>query len=144
MKNFQKPILMALIVLLILTLSPVVASAKTEGNSEPSRPVTFERTIRLTDRGGNFRVGFAKVRFFRNCLDDEDLPLVIESEIYAENGKVYIEFTPDVDSFNKPVLIWARGYKGYIYDRATGENIYVEVPRQWMWVRHFSRYCFVF
>ncbi len=144
MRNFRKPILVALVILLILTLSPVVASAKTERNTESKAPVTFEDTIEVTANGGNFKVGFAKIKFFKDCLDDEDLPLLIDVEIYAENGTVYIEFTPDVDAFNRPVFILSKLYKGYIYDKATGENIYVEIPPQGIWVNHFSRYCFVF
>ena len=146
MKRFvrctHKPILVALVILLILTLSPVIASAKTIG-AVPEAPVTFEQTLTVTEQGGNFKFDFVKINFARNCVD-EAMPLLVNVEMYAENGMVYIEFTPDVETFNKAVQIKAYKYCGYIFDRATGENIYVEIPSQMLWVTHFSRYCFVF
>jgi len=144
MRKCTRPVMVILVILLILTLSPVIASAKTMGTEVPEAPVTFEATIEVTKEGGTFDVGFTTIKFPKNCLDDENLPLVVDVEIYAEDGIVYIEFTPDVEEFNKPVKITASKYKGFIYDRAAGENIYVKIPKQKLWVTHFSRYCFVF
>ena len=143
-RYFSKPVMVILVILLILTLSPVIASAKTMGTEVPEAPVTFEETIVITEDGGTFDVGFTKIKFPKDCLDDEILPLVVDIEIYAEDGIVYIEFTPDVDEFNAIIKITASKFEGYIYDRATGENIYVKIPKQKLWVTHFSRYCFVF
>ena len=143
-RYFSKPVMVILVILLILTLSPVIASAKTMGTEVPEAPVTFEETIVVTEDGGTFDVGFTKIKFPKDCLDDENLPLVVDVEIYAEDGIVYIEFSPDVDEFNSTVKITASKYEGFIYDRAAGENIYVKIPKQKLWVTHFSRYCFVF
>ncbi len=144
LKNIQKPMLIALVLIMLLTFSPVLVQAKSHDVSDNQEPITYEKTFTVTEKGGNFKIGFAKVQFKKGFLDKEDLPLVIDVQIYAENGVVYIDFSPDVDEFKRDVKIRTRGFRGYIYDKATGENIYVKIPRQTFYVSHFSRYCFIF
>lgn len=144
LRTIQKPMLIALVLIMLLTFSPVLAQAKSHKVSDNQEPITYEETFTVTEKGGNFKIGFAKVQFKKGFLDKEDLPLVVEVAMYAEDGIVYIEFSPDVDEFKRDVKIKANKFKGYIYDRATGENIYVDVPNQVFYVSHFSRYCFIF
>ena len=136
--------LIALALIMLLTFSPVLAQAKSHDVSDNQEPITYEETFTVTEKGGNFKIGFVKVQFKKDFLDEEDLSLELDVQIYAENGIVYIEFTPDVIEFEKDVKIKAKKFKGYIYDRATGENIYVKIPIQTFYVSHFSRYCFIF
>ncbi|MBN2522125.1 MAG: hypothetical protein JXB24_02575 [Bacteroidales bacterium] len=140
MNVFQKPILVALIAILILTLSPIVVSAKTV---EPEFQDYYTETFVVTNEGGSYDIGFTTVKFKKNCLSD-GLIEILTVEIYAEDGAVYIEFTPDIDYFAKDVQIHASAWSGFLLDRATGELVYFELPNQVFKVSHFSRYCFVF
>lgn len=103
--------------------------------------IIFEEEITVDEKGGKFNVGFAELKFKNGWLDEEDLPITFTITVYAEDGEVYIEITPDVDVFLKDVVIRTMGYTGYIYDVSTGENIYVEIPKQKFEVEHFSRWC---
>jgi hypothetical protein len=140
MNVFQKPILVVLAVILILTLSPIVVSAKAV---EPESQDYYSETFVVKNDGGSYDIGFTTVKFKKNCLGDA-LPVILTVEIYAEDGKVYIEFSPDVDYFAKDVQIRASAWNGFLLDRATGELVYFELPNQVFKVSHFSRYCFVF
>ncbi len=144
LKTIQKPMLIALALIMLLTFSPVLAQAKSHDVSVNQDPITYEETFTVTETGGNFKIGFATVQFKRNFLDETDLPLDLDVQIYAENGVVYIEFNPDVIEFERDVKIKANKFEGYIYDRGTKKNIYIEIPGQTFFVSHFSRYCFIF
>ena len=108
----------------------------------PEEPVEFTLDITVDSEGGRYQVGFVNVEFKKDFLYEEYLPAVFEASVYAENGQVYIEFKPDTILFYKQVHLRIDKYKGYIYDRATGENIYVEIKQQQILAPHFSRYCF--
>jgi hypothetical protein len=110
--------------------------------SESVQPVIYERTIKVNDNGGAFRVGFADIIFKKGCLESDQLPIAIDVEISAVNGVAGIEFHPDIPSFNKEVTIRVDAYKGYIYDKTQKKNIYVEIKKQQLKVSHFSRYAF--
>lgn len=110
--------------------------------SESANPVIYERTIRVNENGGVFRVGFADVVFKKGSLDSDSLPITIDVEISAVNGVAGIEFSPDIPDFNKDVTIRVDAYKGYLYDKAQHKNIYVEIKKQQLKVSHFSRYAF--
>lgn len=112
---------------------------ETQETSDDTNPLIIDEMITVTDEGGKFEVGFANIRFKHDFLAYEEITFRVQ--IYAENGNVYIEFTPDVEEFDRPVHIQTSGYEGYIYDVATGESIYVEIPAQSFKVEHFSRYC---
>ncbi len=144
LKNIQKPMLIALVLIILLTFSPVLVQAKSHDVSDNQESITYEETFTVTEKGGNFKIGFVKVQFKKDFLEDEYLPLVIGIQLYAENGLVYIDFSPDVIEFKKDIKIKTATFKGYIYDKAKGENIYVELPSQTFYVSHFSRYCFIF
>jgi hypothetical protein len=111
-------------------------------NVEIQEPVTFESSITVGKDGGRFQVGFINVEFKKNFLDSSLLPATFDAQIYAENGQVYIEFTPDSPNFFKQVHLRIESYSGYIYDRAQGKNIYVNIKKQQIKAPHFSRYCF--
>lgn len=110
--------------------------------SESVQPVIYERTIKVNDNGGVFRVGFADVIFKKDCLGSDKLPVTIDVEISAVNGIAGIEFHPDISNFSKQVTIQVDAYKGYIYDKTQRKNIYVEIKKQQLKVSHFSRYAF--
>jgi|SRR5665647_44730 len=145
MLAFQKPVLLLLIVLLLLSTT---AFASPKNNSTvvtsiaPTEKVSFTEDFTVTSEGGRFEIGFAQVDFRKSFM--ENLPITFTTEIYAENGLVYIEFNPSVESFFKDVKVHAYGYSGYIYDRTQEKNIYVDIPNQVIKFEHFSRRCFVF
>ncbi|MBI9012260.1 MAG: hypothetical protein JEZ08_08485 [Clostridiales bacterium] len=126
------------VLVLLLTIMPVWAETEV-----PEEPVEFTLDITVDSEGGRYQVGFVNVEFKKDFLNEEYLPTTFDASIYAENGKVYIEFLPDSELFFKKVHLRIDRYNGYIYDRATGENIYVEVKKQQILAEHFSRYCFV-
>lgn len=107
----------------------------------PVEPVEFSMTIEVDSEGGRYQVGFVNVEFKKDFLNEEYLPAVFEASVYALDGKVYIEFTPDTELFYKQVHLRVDKYNGYIYDRATGENIYVEIKNKQILAPHFSKYC---
>lgn len=143
----MKKLLLLLVLLFTLSFVTTVEvdakrrNRRTEETQEIADPLIIDETITVTEEGGKFKVGFAKIVFKEEFIDEDDLPITFRVQIYAENGEVFIEFTPDVDSFDRPVKIKTNGFEGFIYDVATGENIYVEVPKQQFKVKHFSRYC---
>lgn len=142
-KSIQKPMLLVLALIMLLTFIPVSAMAKSHDVADIQEPITYEETFTVTEKGGNFEIGFVQLQFKKGFLD-ENLPLVLDVKIYAENGVVFIDFSPDVSEFKKDVKIKAHKFDGYIYDVATGENIYINLPQQHFYVSHFSRYCFIF
>jgi hypothetical protein len=108
----------------------------------PIAAVQFIENFEVTSDGGRFEIGFVQIDFRKSFM--EDIPEAFKTEIYAEDGLVYIEFSPDVDEFFKDVRVHAFSYSGYIFDRATNKNIYVNIPNQVLKFEHFSRRCFVF
>lgn len=138
----KKLLTLLLAVVLVFTFN-VDTFAKGNKNQkvELTNPTIIEEQITVTSKGGNFKVGFVKINFKKEFLDETELPITFDVKIYAENGEVYVEFTPDVNEFFKDVKLHAEHFSGYIYDVATGENIYVEIPNQSFKVEHFSRYC---
>jgi len=136
----MKRIMSLFFVVLALLLATMPVMAETE---VPEEPVEFSMIIEVDSEGGRYQVGFVNVEFKKDFLNEEYLPAVFEASVYAENGQVYIEFKPDTVLFYKQVHLRIDKYKGYIYDRATGENIYVEIKQQQILAPHFSRYCFL-
>ncbi len=132
-EKMKKRVLLLMIVALILTSLPVFAA---------EAPVVYKDTFTVTSAGGNFHVGFVNIQFKKNFLDQELLPATFDVQIYAENGKGYIEFTPSTPVFNKKVHIWVHEYDGLLYDRALGKNIHVHIKKQLILASHFSRYAF--
>jgi len=131
-----KPLMLTLIVLLFLSSTTAYAA-------KPATPVLIEKEITVTSEGGNFDIGFAQVKFKKNLFGENET-LVLNAQIYADNGLVYIEFSPDVESFIKDVKIHTSSYDGLLYDISTKRNINIEIPNQLLKVEHFSRYCFSF
>ncbi len=141
--------LTVLLVLLsfLLAAVPVSAACYTphptkDKACEYVKPVIYERTIRVDNNGGAFKVGFAEVVFPKGFLSSQKLPITIDVEISAVNGAAGIEFHPDIPYFSKDVTIKVDAYKGYIYDKTKKKNVYVEIKKQQLKVSHFSRYAF--
>jgi len=132
MKRSKKVIVLLMALTFIFSSIPVLAADE--------EPVIFKDSITVDHNGGVFQVGFAEIRFLPNFLDEEMLPKTFEVEIYAYDGTAYIAFTPDTPNFKKPVVIKSNGYQGLLYDKATGENIFTNIPRQVIVAKHFSLY----
>lgn len=135
---------------LVFTLTLIVALFATTNlhtidakQKEIKQQVLFEETIVLSNHTSHFEVGFVRVDFKKNALPDEAYPITFEVKLYAEDGEIYIEFSPDVEEFFKDVKIHVFAFDGYIYDVSLEEFIYVEVPNFVFKVDHFSRWCFV-
>lgn len=119
-----------------------VSAKKMKVVEVPDHVVIFEGTVTIDNAMNKFEIGFVTVTFKKNFVEEDLYPISFDVKIYAEQGLVYIEFNPSMEGFFKDVQVHAFAYNGYIFDVATGENIYVEIPNQMFKVDHFSRYCF--
>ncbi len=126
--------LMIMILIIMFIFSSVAAIAAEE-------PGVYKETITVTEEGGKYEIGFVDVEFRKDFLDSEMLPVTFDVEIYAENGKSYIEFSPDVKKFLKKIHIRVDRYNGLLYDKEVEENIAVSIRKNHLVVSHFSRYC---
>ncbi len=132
MEIMSKKLLSLVIVLaIVLSLTPVAAAEE---------PVIFKDTITVTEDGGRYQVGFINIEFKKNFLEVDKLPVTFEVQVYAENGKGYIEFAPDTPNFFKKVHIRIDKYNGQLYDVAKGENVEVSFKKQQILAEHFSRW----
>lgn len=142
MKNMMFKIVLVLTFVFVLftTSSLNTVDANTE---ETDQHTLFEETVTLKNKNTKVDIGFVTVVFKKNFIPEDMYPITFDITLYAEDGKVYIEFSPDVDEFLKDVVIHVNPYQGYIYDVATDEYIFIDVPQIRMKVPHFSRWCFV-
>lgn len=108
---------------------------------EVQQPVTFQSNVTVGKDGGRFQIGFVNIEFKKDFMDASLLPATFDAEIYAEKGQVFIEFQPGTPVFYKQVHLRIDSYSGYIYDRAVGKNIYVNIKKHQILAPHFSRYC---
>lgn len=127
--------LLLVFLVIVLLIPGMSATASTE-------PLVYKDTVTVTKDGGIFQVGFASIEFKKDYIDSDMLPATFEVQIYAENGTVYIEFSPDTPNFFKKVHIRADAYNGLLYDAAKGTNVEVSVKKQQVHAKHFSRYAF--
>ncbi|WP_408612170.1 hypothetical protein [Anaerocellum diazotrophicum] len=107
--------------------------------AENENPVLFNGSFTVTNEGGKFQVGFVEIDFKKNSLPDGIDSITFNAQIYAENGNIYIDFSPDAQ-FKKDVHLRCLGYEGYIYDRSAGINIFVKLKKQQLKTDHFSRF----
>lgn len=114
--------MLAVIMFIFSTAFGSLAFAKDE------TPVQFSGSFTVTNEGGKFQVGFVQIDFKKDSLPDGIDSITFNAQIYAENGVVYIEFSPDA-KFKKDVHLKCEGYEGYIYDRSAGINIYVKLKK---------------
>lgn len=124
---------LVIVLTLLFSLTPVAAAEE---------PVIFSETITVTGEGGRYQIGFVNVEFKKAFMEADKLPVTFEVKVYAEDGKGYIEFSPDTPEFFKKVHIRVDAYNGQLYDIAKGKNIEVNFKRMQILARHFSRYCF--
>ncbi|WAM34560.1 hypothetical protein [Caldicellulosiruptor morganii] len=118
----KKWLMLAVIMFIFSTAFGSLAFAKDE------TPVQFSGSFTVTNEGGKFQVGFVQIDFKKDSLPDGIDSITFNAQIYAENGVVYIEFSPDA-KFKKDVHLKCEGYEGYIYDRSAGINIYVKLKK---------------
>ncbi len=137
----KKLTVMILIVMLVISAVPVHAAAN--GRFHTDENVIYEREITVTEKGGVFQVGFTTIKFQKDFIDEDQLPVKINVKIYAEDGKKYIEFSPSIPDFNKNVIVITHSYNGLLYDKTLGENIQVRIKQQVLIMEHFSRYAFL-
>lgn len=129
----KKLLSLVIVLALLLSLTPVAAAEE---------PVTFKDTITVTEDGGRYQVGFINVEFKKNFLEADKLPVTFNVQVYADNGKGYIEFEPDTPNFFKKVHIRIDAYNGQLYDVSKAENIEVSIKKQQILAEHFSRWSF--
>ncbi|ADQ05133.1 hypothetical protein Calow_1587 [Caldicellulosiruptor owensensis OL] len=132
-RGFKKIVLVAIVVLVFSLIITSFVLAENEN------PVLFNGSFTVTNEGGKFQVGFVEIDFKKNSLPDGIDSITFNAQIYAENGDVYIEFSPDA-KFKKDVHLRCLGYEGYIYDRSAGINIFVKIKKQQLKTDHFSRF----
>ena len=104
--------------------------------------ILFEEEVTVTAKTTKVDVGFARITFPKNFVLEDEYPITFTIKVYADDGDLYVEFDPDYEEFEKDVIIHIYSFEGYIYDVATDEYIFVEVPNQVFKVSHFSRWCF--
>lgn len=136
MKNMRKKLLCLVISLAIIFSVAVMPVAADEA------PIMYQDTITVTKDGGRYQIGFINIEFKKNFIEKDNLPITFEVMVYAEDGKGYIEFSPDIPDFFKKVHIRVDRYNGMLYDVANDENIEITVNKQQILAEHFSRYCF--
>lgn len=130
-----------LLLLLLMFGTSSLHTVDAKKNDFDEKPL-FTETITLDNETSKFDVGFIRVDFKKNFIPEEMYPITFEVKVYAENGKAYIEFEPDVEIFFKDVTIHVHAYEGFLYDVALDEYVYVEIPNSVFKVPHFSRWCF--
>ncbi len=134
--------LTVMLLLLTFIFSTIPAYAAGHGNAHAQKPIIYQSTITVDERGGVYNVGFATIKFPKGFIDDNRLPIKIKVEISAVNGVPGIQFSPDIPYFNKDVTIIVHKYKGLLYDSTSGRNIHVDLKNQKLSVKHFSRFAF--
>lgn len=134
--RYQKIKRLSFAIVFVLVLSLMLG---TIAFAENENPVLFSGSFTVTNEGGKFQVGFVEIHFKKGSLPDGIDSITFNAQIYAENGDVYIEFSPDA-KFKKNVHLKCLGYEGYIYDRSAGINIFVKIKKQQLKTDHFSRF----
>lgn len=130
----MKKILVLLMVLMTIFSISIPSLAAEEA-------IVYKETITVTEEGDRYQVGFVNIEFKKNFISDEKLPATFEVQVYAENGVVYVEFSPDTPEFFKKVHIRVDKYNGLLYDKSLDKNIKVNINKQQILAPHFSRYC---
>lgn len=102
----------------------------------------FEETLTVTSERRTYRVGFVTIRFPNDFIAEEELPVTVKVSLYAEDGQVWIEFSPNLDEFDHKVIVIVDNYEGLLYDVTSEHNVWVSVDRQVLVLSHFSRYAF--
>jgi hypothetical protein len=143
---FKKLLSGLLLAVLLVSNVPVLAAKDKNVQSvvsySESDSIVFEKTVTITEKGGEVEVGFVTVKFHKDFLPKDQYPKTFTLKIFAKDGEVGIDVTPDTQNFSKPVQIKVDSYKGFLYDEVKGENIYVNVKNQTIVAKHFSWYRF--
>lgn len=139
-KLFIKTAVVLLFAFILFTSSTVGIEAKSNNHNTHSSQELFEETITLQNKNTKFDIGFVTVHFKKNALPKDLYPITFDVKVYAEDGDVYIEFSPDVEEFLKDVKIKVHNYEGFIFDVSLDEYILVDIPKQVFKVPHFSRW----
>lgn len=134
--------------IIVIALSAVLFSTATLNTVDAKSKkldgkILFTETVTIENETTKFDIGFVRVDFKKNAIPEDMYPITFEVELYAEDGEIYIEFSPDVEDFLKDVTIHVHAYEGFIYDVSVDEYVYVDVPNFVFKVPHFSRWCFI-
>jgi hypothetical protein len=136
----KKLTVMLLVIMMVFSIVPVNAAQHDPIDTQDK--IIYQREITVTERGGVYQVGFVTVKFPKDFIDEDQLPIKINVKITAEDGKAGIEFTPDIPNLNRNVIVNVHSYNGLLYDGTLGRNIRVHVKHQILILEHFSRYAF--
>jgi hypothetical protein len=143
-----KRIITALIIFVMLFAS---VPAFAEDGLGCSNPVTesaeggsslIKETLTVSSDREVFEVGFVTLRFPKEFIDSESLPVAVTVSIYYEDGQSWIEFSPEIGEFEHKVQVKVKGYNGLLYDVTTGQDVIVNIGNQVLMLSHFSRYAF--
>ncbi len=98
-----------------------------------------EYRITVSNKGGTYSFDGISVHFKKDFLGKGMDPAAFDVRIYAEDGIPYIEFNPDVEDFDKKVMVKVdRGERSF-YDITTGETITLLLDHNNFHTDHFSR-----
>ncbi len=105
-------------------------------------PVIFEDTFTVTEDGGTYDIGFVTITFPKLFIDADRLPMTFTVQIFADNGVAGIQIEPSTSDFNKFVRIKVSAYRGLLFDKTLGKNIFVNIRNQVILAPHFSWFRF--
>lgn len=132
-----------LLVLMMIVFSTIPAYAADYGHADAQKNIIYQSEINVTEKGGVYQVGFVTIKFPKDFIDEDQLPVKINVEIYTDDDEVaWIEFNPDIPEFNKDVSINVHSYNELLYDDTLKKNIELHIKHQTLKVKHFSRYAF--
>lgn len=143
-----KRIITGLVVFVMLFASVPVFAENSFECQEPAVEIAangsslIEQTITVTSEKEVFEVGFVTLKFPKELIDSEKLPVAVTVSIYYEDGQSWIEFSPDLGEFEHKVQVKVKGYDGLLYDVSTGQDVLVNIGNQVLMLSHFSRYAF--
>lgn len=119
-----------------LAVSTQVAEGAVSGSSY------IEETFTVTSEKEEFQVGFVTLKFPKEFIDSEELPLTVKVSIYCEGGQSWIDFSEEIGEFEHKVQVKVKAYDGLLYDVESGQDVLVNIGNQVMMLTHFSRYAF--
>lgn len=140
-------VISVLVFAMVNTVSFTTVEAKSR-NRKPKNTIVssepiFQENFTITNHNTKVDIGFVTVHFKKHFIAADMYPLTLEIKLYQEDGKIWIEFSPDVEYFLKDVTIHVHAYEGFILDIDQGDFVYVDVPHFVFKVSHFSRWCFI-
>ena len=102
----------------------------------------IEETFIVDENGGTYNIGFVKMYFPKNFLDDELLPAEFTVKVIVKNGEAGVQVNPSTPHFNKKVHMFVKRYVGLLYDVDKEEYVFCKIKPQHIIAEHFSWFRF--